>query len=79
MRTFDDSTGRRWQAALLEASYGHIMLLFSPFEGSDVRQKLLDADHLAEAEQWLPTVDEAALRELLAQATPWDPATSGNM
>lgn len=79
MRTFDDPQGQRWQAALLEASYGHIMLLFNPLEGSDVRQKLLDADHLAEAEQWLPTVDDKALRELLAQASPWDPATSGNM
>lgn len=80
MRTFDDGQGQHWQAALLEASYGHIMLLFSPLAGGgEVRQKLLDADHLAEAEQWLPTLDDEALRALLAQASPWDPATSGNM
>lgn len=78
MRTFDDPQGRRWQAALLEASYGHIMLLFDSIEGSEVRQKLLDADHLAEAEAWLPTLGDDALRALLAQSSPWDPATSGN-
>lgn len=78
MRTFQDLHGKRWQAALLEASYGHIMLLFNPVEGDEVRQKLLDADHLAEAEAWLPTLDDDALRALLARSSPWDPATSGN-
>lgn len=79
MRTFEDPQGQPWQAALLEASYGHIMLLFSPLPGGDIRQKLLAADHLAEAEQWLPTLDDAALCALLAEATPWSPATSGNV
>ncbi|MBS0317756.1 MAG: hypothetical protein JSR49_11585 [Proteobacteria bacterium] len=78
MRDFDDSQGRRWQAALLEGSYGHVVLLFSPIEGGEVRQKLIDANYLVEAGTWLATLDEDALRALLIEATPWDPATSGS-
>lgn len=80
MRDFDDSQGRRWQAALLEGSFGHVILLFSPFEGDggDIRQKLIEANYLAEAGTWLATLDEDALRALLAESMPWDPATSGS-
>ena len=78
MRDFDDSQGRRWQAALLDGSYGHVILLFSPFEGGEVRQKLLDVDYMVEAGTWLAKLDEDELRALLLETTPWDPATSGS-
>jgi hypothetical protein len=79
MRTFEDPNGQRWHAALLEASYSHILLLFSPLDGDegDVRQIFVDANYLVEAGTWLATLDENALRTLLAEALPWDPATSG--
>ncbi len=75
MRTVQDPDGKHWQAALLEASYGHIMLIFSPLEGDAIRQRLIDADHLAEAEMELAALDDDQLRVLLTEAQPWDQAT----
>lgn len=75
MRTVQDSDKKCWQAALLEASYGHIMLVFSPLEGDGIRQRLLDADHLAEAEMKLAALDDDQLRALLAEAQSWDQVT----
>ena len=72
MRSFDDTEGRRWQAALLEASYGSVMLVLSPMDGTDVVQHLLGSDNLADAEAELAALDDAALIALLAQAQPWD-------
>lgn len=73
MRTFDDGQGRRWQAALLEASYGNIALVFSPLRGDELRQHAMDAGTLAEAEAQLAALDDAALCARLAQAQPWTP------
>jgi hypothetical protein len=67
MRAFQDSQGRRWQAALLEASYGQILLILS----DGVLQAVMSAEHLAEAEAQLAALDDDALRALLAQAAPW--------
>ncbi|HOV17789.1 hypothetical protein [Ottowia sp.] len=72
MRSFDDPQGRRWQAALLEASYGNVMLVLSPMDGAEVVQHLLDADNLADAEVEIAALDDDALRALLVQAKPWD-------
>ena len=33
MRSFDDDRGGHWQAALLEASFGNVMLVFSRIGG----------------------------------------------
>jgi hypothetical protein len=77
MRTFDDDNGRRWQAALLNASYGNIVLVFSPLAGDDIRQQLLRAENLAEGETQLAALDEAGLRTMLAEADPWDPVSGG--
>lgn len=73
MRHFDDSNGARWQAALLNASYGQIMLIFSPAHGGDSRRQLLAAENLAAAEAHLASLDDAALREMLADADSFDP------
>ncbi|HET6586476.1 MAG TPA: hypothetical protein VFG67_01725 [Oleiagrimonas sp.] len=73
MRTFTDNQGKRWQAALLEASYGNIMLVFSPLQGDGIRQQLLGAENLAEGETQLAGLDDAGLLAMLNDAEPWNP------
>ena len=75
MRTFDDALGRPWQAALQEASYGSIALVFSPLHGDGLRRLPMPVQTLTEAEAELAALDEAALRGLLDKAQPWDPGT----
>lgn len=75
MRTFNDKDGRRWQAALLEASYGYVLLTFNPFDGDGISQVQMDADTLVEAGGMLRAYDEAELQALLARARPWDEST----
>ncbi|MCC7067209.1 MAG: hypothetical protein IT523_02010 [Burkholderiales bacterium] len=75
MREIIDGGGMRWLVAPLEASYGHVLLLFSPAEGEGIRHKTLPVEHLAEAEQWLLDLPDADLMLLLSTATPWDPST----
>jgi len=71
MRSFDDERGGHWQAALLEASFGNVMLIFSRIGGEGVLQKMLDTANYREAEQWLAGSDEAALCAMLGEAKPW--------
>ncbi len=71
MRSFNDEHGHPWQAALMEASYGNVLLLFSRIGADDVLQAQLSASHLREAERMLADADEAGLRKLLSEATPW--------
>ncbi len=71
MRRFGDGRGGHWEAALLEASFGNVMLIFSRIGGEGVLQKTLDTGNYREAEQWLAGSDDAALRALLAEAQPW--------
>ncbi|TAM91091.1 MAG: hypothetical protein EPN41_00105 [Candidimonas sp.] len=77
MRTFDDTQGNHWEAALLDASYGSIMLLFSPAQGEGIRQQLMPAENMKEAEAQLAALDDAGLRAMLAESRPWDPAARG--
>lgn len=73
MRSFDDALGNRWEAALLDASYGSIMLVFSSFhDGGDIHQQLMPAENMAEAEAQLASFGEEELRTLLSQSQPWD-------
>ena len=74
MRTLHDAQGQRWQAALLEASYGQVLLVFSPAQGSGFRQHLMQAEYLAEAQAQLDAADDATLAQWLAEAAPWAPA-----
>jgi len=73
MRSFDAPDGQRWQAALLEASYGQVLLIFSADRSGELRQHPMPAEHLAEATGELAALDDAALATLLAQAAPWQP------
>jgi hypothetical protein len=71
MRTLDDEHGDHWQAALLEASFGNVLLIFSRIGGEGVLHKTLDTANYHEAEQWLAGADEAALRAMMDKAEPW--------
>lgn len=73
MRTFTDPEGNVWQAALLDASYGNISLLFSPLRGNDIRQQDMPADNMAQAQDQLAKLTEDELRALWAGGRPWDP------
>ncbi len=71
MRSFDDDQGGHWQAALLEASFGNVLVIFSKIGGDGVLHTALESANFHEAEQWLGNADEAQLRSRLAAATPW--------
>lgn len=74
MRTFDATDGQRWQAAVLDASYGVILLVFSPLQGEGIRRSQLQVVNLAEGLDWIAAADEDALRAQLGVADPWDPS-----
>ena len=74
VRTFDDKDGTRWQAAVLDASYGVILLVFSPLHGDAIRRSQLQVVNLAEGLDWIAAADEDALRAQLGVADPWDPS-----
>lgn len=71
MRSFDDARGGHWQAALMEASFGNVLMIFSRIGADGVLHKPLASANFSEAEQLLAEADETHLRELLAEATPW--------
>lgn len=72
MRTFKDKQCQHWQVALMDASYGTIMLVFSSVHGDDVRRQLLEAHNLSEAVDRFNAMDDDALRAILAEAEIWD-------
>jgi len=75
MRTFEDNQGKRWQATLLNGSYGNIALLFSPIHGQEIHHLPWDVENIAEGENRLADLDDDGLRALLSEAAPWDPAS----
>lgn len=71
MRSFEDERGNHWQAALLEGSFGDVLVIFSRIGRDETRQNSLDAINISEAEQWLDGIDEAGLKAALTDAVPW--------
>ncbi|MGH8822678.1 MAG: hypothetical protein ACREWJ_15505 [Rhodoferax sp.] len=71
MRNFDDAQGNRWQATMLEASYGTALVIFSRMGSDEVLKNTLDAVNLIDAEKLLAELDEAGLRATLDGAVPW--------
>lgn len=71
MRTFDDNQGNAWQAAVLDASYGTMVLVFSRAGDGMVRKGLMDAENVRLAEQQLAEMSESQLRGQLANSEPW--------
>jgi hypothetical protein len=58
MRGFEDHEGRFWQAALLDASYGSVLLVFSPLGGGEIRKLVMQVENMAEALDRLAELDE---------------------
>lgn len=77
MRSFEDSHGQHWQAALLDGSYGNIMLVFSPLQAGAIRRRALQVSAMAEAMAMLAGLDEDGLRAMLLEADPWEPGVDG--
>ena len=71
MRSFTSSQGESWQAAVLDASYGDMRVVFTTSVGGEIRQAVLDADSLHLAEQQLAQMDAPELRRLLDESVPW--------
>lgn len=67
----NDGKHGRWQAALLEAFYGNVLIVFSRAGNDQVMQAPLDAANFREAEQLLADTDTPSLLTLPAKATPW--------
>lgn len=55
----------------MEASFGNILLVFTPIGAEGVFRTLLDTPNFSEAERMLTDADDARLRALLAGAEPW--------
>lgn len=72
MRSFTDEQGRTWDAVPGRESWGTVVLLLSPREGSGARVAPLASDTVRDAEQELADMSEAALRERLAESRPWE-------
>ncbi len=77
MRSFEDSHGQHWQAALLDGSFGNIMLVFSPMQSGMIRRRALQVSTMAEAMAMLAGLDEDGLRAMLLEADPWEPGVDG--
>jgi hypothetical protein len=73
MRTFEDATGRAWDAAVTDESYGTQRLVFSVRGARELRSQALTFSTRFEAEQWLLAQDEGDLRRMLADAPAWEP------
>jgi hypothetical protein len=72
MRSFDDTQGSQWQAAVLDASYGSMLLVFSSAGDSLVRKLAMSAENMRVAEQQLVDMDDSQLRSLLEASVPWE-------
>lgn len=71
MRSFDDDQGGHWQAALMEASFGNTLLVFSRIGDDGVLKKPLNTASFQAAEKLLADADETELRTMLREAQPW--------
>lgn len=71
MRSFEDDHGTVWQAAVMEASYGVEILLFSPMAGDEMRIVYLEAQNSIDAGRELEALSDDDLRRRLEVAEDW--------
>ena len=71
MRTFSDDAGHQWQVVLGKASWGTLVLLFSPTAGSDTRTSVLTAETTFAASAELDALTDDELRGRLRDSRPW--------
>jgi|HigsolmetaAR203D_1030402.scaffolds.fasta_scaffold78596_1 hypothetical protein len=75
IRTIADDSGRQWDITVGRESYGMQMLLFFPKDGGGVRKAMMTSITRLDADRELAELDEATLRERLAQSVPWESPT----
>jgi hypothetical protein len=71
LRSFTDDAGRLWQVVLGKASWGTLMLLFSPADGGDTRASILAAETTFAANAELDALSDHELRDRLRDSRPW--------
>jgi hypothetical protein len=71
VRSFLDDAGRRWDVVLGKASWGTLVLIFTPIEGGDARTSVLAAETSFDANAELDALTDDALRERLRDSRPW--------
>jgi hypothetical protein len=71
VRSFLDDAGRRWEVVLGKASWGTLVLIFTPMAGGDARTSVLTAETSFDANAELDAMTDDALRERLRDSHPW--------
>ena len=71
MRSFTDDAGVRWEVFLGKASWGTLVLLFSPLAGGDTRASILHAETMFAATGELDALSDDDLRVRLRDSQPW--------
>ncbi len=71
MRTIIDANGLRWQVMIGKESWGTLVLLFSPADGSDARTSILSSETMLAANAELDTLSDQELLERLRDGRPW--------
>ena len=71
MRSFSDSDGRVWQAALGHESHGSMVIIFSRLGSFEVFKSGLDASSRLEAEDEIAALSITKLCNRLRAAEPW--------
>lgn len=71
MRSFSDGDGHTWQADVIEASYGSMIMLFSRLGSFELYQSALATDNRLLAESEIAALSEMELRTRLKEAEPW--------
>jgi hypothetical protein len=71
VRSFLDDAGRRWEVVLGKASWGTLVLIFTPIEGGDARTSVLTAETSFDANAELDALTDDALRDRLRDSRPW--------
>lgn len=71
MRSFSDSNGQEWQADVMDASYGSMLMLFWRLGSFEVFKSPLRAGNHLAAEHEVAAFSDEELRARLAGAEPW--------
>jgi hypothetical protein len=71
VRSFLDDAGRCWEVVLGKASWGTLVLIFTPMAGGDARTSVLTAETSFDANAELDAMTDDALRERLRDSHPW--------
>lgn len=72
MRTFVDAEGARWQVTVGKASWGTLVLIFSPMGAGEVRTSIMHAETPFDANVELDALTDHELRARLIDSLPWN-------